>query len=202
MLNQYELDLRIGIISGFNYFNEYDFGGYSYGYVKSGGIWGWATWKNRWEKYDFYMDKIRDSHIRKLMLIDITPHKAAKRRILTWFKIKKKMDKGEDIHFWAYQWGFIRHINSWLTIVPKHSQISNIGIGDKSTHSKVSLKKVPNEIAGFFYMKTRSLVFPLKHPDFIIPDRNYDKQYYKIIYPGFIKLVSRRVVGVLKKLFS
>ena len=195
MLEKYENDSRIGIISGLNYFGNYDFGGYSYGFVKSGAIWGWATWKNRWDKYDFYLKKIDEEYVRKNIELDITPRFAAKKRLATWESAKQELDKNKRVSYWDYQWGFTRHLNSWLSIVPKYNQITNIGIGTGSTHSGNNIKLLPRKIAKFFFMDVKELEFPLNHPDFVLSDRSYDAEYYKIIYPnifvGFLRKISR-----------
>ncbi|MGD6991113.1 hypothetical protein [Sutcliffiella horikoshii] len=200
MLERYENDLRIGIISGFNYFQEYDFGGYSYGFVKTGGIWGWATWKDRWLKYDFTIDRINDSYVKKNLYLDISPNFAAKRRIKTWEEANIEINQNENVSYWDYQWGFVRHINSWLSIVPKYSQISNIGIGNDATHSGNNLRSLPKRVANFFFMDLKELELPLKHPDMVIPNRSYDSEYYKIIYPKniFIRLY-RKIARRFKK---
>ena len=207
MLERYENDFRVGIISGLNHFGEFDFGGFSYGFVKSAGIWGWATWKSRWEKYDYSAGNIDNDYIKKCLSYDITPTKAANNRIKAWINYREAIRKNPKVAYWDNQWSLIRHINSWCSIVPKYNQISNIGIGNASTHAKMQLSCMPKKVAGFFFMETKELEFPLKHPDFLIPDREYDKKYYKIIYPpaitGFIsrcyRFLKKKLLNVLKK---
>lgn len=205
MLDKYENDSRVGIISGLNHFGEYDFGGYSYGFVKSAGIWGWATWKDRWMKYgynDFLMSKVENKYIIKNINLDITPKFAAKQRIKTWIKAKHDLDiDPSKVSYWDHQWSFIRHINSWVSIVPKYNQITNVGIGNGSTHSANSIKLLPKKIANFFFMDTKDIQFPLKHPEFIIPNREYDRKYYRIIYPypivRFLSKIYRTILRIV-----
>ncbi|MCB7070216.1 glycosyltransferase family 2 protein [Caldibacillus sp. 210928-DFI.2.22] len=201
MLERYKDDSRIGIISGLNYFKEYDFGGYSYGFVKSGAIWGWATWKDRWEKYEYDLKKIDEIYIRNNILLDITPKFAAKRKLKTWDNARKELKQKKVTSYWDYQWGFIRHANSWLSIVPKYNQITNIGIGTGSTHSGNNIKLLPKKIANFFFMDVKELEQPLKHPDFVLPDRLYDAKYYKIIYPNLPVGLLRRISSIAKRLY-
>lgn len=186
MLDRYRDDMRIGIVSGLNYFREYSFSDCSYGFVKSGAIWGWATWRTRWQQYDYTMKAIKDGYILDKLKKDILNSNFAQKRIQTWISAKSKIDNAENVSFWDYQWGFIRHINSWLAIVPKYNQISNIGIGINSTHSGKQLKLLPKSIQQFFFMDTKELEFPLVHPTDRIPDRQYDLNYYRIIYPNLI----------------
>lgn len=200
MLEKYKNDSRVGIVSGLNYFQHFDFGGYSYGFVKSGAIWGWATWKDRWEKNDFRLEKIKEDYVRNIIQMDISPKYAARKRLNTWLKAKENLDKNPNISYWDYQWGFTRHLNSWLSIVPQYNQIGNVGIGTGSTHSGNNIKLLPKEIAKFFFMKTTELEFPLKHPDFVLADRKYDEEYYKVIYPSFIIRLIRKINYFIKKL--
>ncbi|WP_423188944.1 glycosyltransferase family 2 protein [Alkalibacterium sp. f15] len=198
MLIKYQNDKRVGIISGLNYFEQYDFGGNSYGFVKTGSIWGWATWKDRWEEYDFNMDHLKDDYIQNLVKMDITPKSAAKQRINTWKAAQKKILNEPNVSYWDYQWGLTRHINSWLSIVPNRNQITNVGIGSGSTHSGSNINFLPKKIAAFFFMDTTNLEFPLTEPKFVIPDRNYDEQYYKMIYPNILYKIINRITRIIK----
>lgn len=190
MLEKYKKDLRVGIISGFNYFNEYDFGGYSYGFVKSGGIWGWATWKNRWEKFDFEMSKINNDYVKKLIKHDIGSLKIANQRMKNWRDWRNKIITNQSTS-WDFSWGFTRHVNSWLSIVPKSSLIMNIGLGSEATHTK-HLKK--NAKYNPFFRRTKELEKPLKIPDFVLADRQYDLAYYKLIYKSKIGNIFRKTL--------
>jgi len=201
MLYKYRDDKRIGIVSGLNYFNHYDFGGNTYGFAKTGAIWGWATWKDRWEEYDFAMCSADDKYIMKNIKNDIIPKKVARKRIAQWLSARKSIMKGEKVSYWDYQWGFIRHCNSWLSIVPKYSQISNIGIGNNSTHSGSNVNLLPKKIANFFFMETSELESPYAHPKAIVADREYDKKYYDIIYPSPLKFMFRKAIKLCKLIY-
>ncbi|WP_214798867.1 hypothetical protein [Exiguobacterium sp. s50] len=198
MLDKYETDNRIGIISGLNHFSEYDFGNNSYGFVKSGSIWGWATWKDRWQEYDFTMQKFNNEYLKKSLIDDITPQFAARKRVNTWKNAYNDIKNDRKVSYWDYQWGFVRHLNSWLSIVPKYNQITNIGIGLGSTHSGNNIELLPNKTRGFFFKDTKLLEFPLVDPNFVIADRNYDKRYYSIIYPNFMLKTINRIKRIIK----
>lgn len=200
MLERYQDDKRIGLVSGFNYFNEYFFDGNSYGFVKSGSISGWATWKDRWQQYDYTISGIEKPEIVEKLLHEITPKTAAKRRVQTWRKARRAILKTGRVSFWDYQWGFTRHVNSWLSIVPQYSQITNIGVGNGATHSANSIKHLPSIIAAFFFMSLTELSFPLKHPETVTVDKGYDKAYYKIVYPNYVVKNIRRAYKLISRL--
>ena len=190
LLIKYENDLRIGLISGFNYFNHFNFGGYSYGFVKSGGIWGWATWKNRWVKYDFEMSYMNNSYLIGLIHEDIGHKSMSKHRVNDWRGRHNSVINGTATT-WAFQWGFTRHVNSWLSIVPKHSLIMNIGLGEEATHTKFVSKKTKYNP---FFKEIKELEKPLKIPEFVVADRNYDIAYYKLIYKSKVYIVLRKTL--------
>lgn len=198
MLDLYENDLRIGIISGTNYHGLYDFGS-SYGFSKSGSIWGWATWKNRWEKYDFHIKHLQSKKILELLLYDVSDKKYSKKRIHTWEKRALEIDLNNKKSYWDFQWGYIRHINSWLSIVPSKNLISNIGIGINSTHSGSNLRLLPPRIRNFYFMKTYQFDEKIEHPSHFIPDRKYDLIYYKRIYKNRFTIFLETLFYAIKK---
>ncbi|BCV01083.1 hypothetical protein CM15mP35_04550 [bacterium] len=48
LLNLYEREKKVNLISGYNYLSKSKHDGPFY-FSKYTNIWGWATWKNRWE---------------------------------------------------------------------------------------------------------------------------------------------------------
>lgn len=187
MLERYREDLRIGIISSWNHFEEFDFGGYSYGFCKSVGCGAWATWRNRWEKCDYYLNNYSD-YVRELLKNDISPSFAAKKKIHKWDVAQKDISEGINISYWDNQWNLARHINSWLTITPKYNQLTNVGFSEGATHFKKAKKPHWS-----FNLKRRELEFPLIHPEFVIANREYDNKYYKKMYIRGIKLLIAKI---------
>ena len=53
LLERYRHDTRVGIISGNNFVYPKIKTDYSYYFSRYPHIWGWATWRRSWEKYDF-----------------------------------------------------------------------------------------------------------------------------------------------------
>ena len=198
MLIFYRNDLRIGLITGTNHFNSYNFNDYSYGFVKSGSIWGWATWKDRWFKNDINMLNFNDSYGRNLIFNGFKHKKIAKYRMNTWMNAKEKLITGK-FSFWDYQWGYTRQYNSWLSIVPKNNMISNIGIGYDSTHSGKSINNIPKKIANLFFKSVDKSIYPIKHPPSVLCDNNYDNMYYRLIYPTLIETLFSKLKSIYKR---
>lgn len=197
MLNRYEDDLRVGMVSGLNHFGSYDFGGSSYGFVKAGSIWGWATWASRWALHDYSASSVQDDYIRERLRDEITPRWVADRRIRLW-KSAAQVPVGQ-VDYWDVQWGLTRHVNSWLSVVPSVNQISNIGMGGESTHFAAGIPRAQRPL---FDMSASVLEFPLKHPAHLLGDRRYDEREYRILYPPRHEMYAAALRSRLSLLLS
>jgi hypothetical protein len=78
-----------------------------------------------------------------------------------------------EIDTWDYQWGFAKNRNNGLSVVPSKNLVKNIGFDETATHTK-------NTNHGFANKDTFELSFPLDHPPFIAPDRDYDSQFHDL----------------------
>ena len=63
-----------------------------------------------------------------------------------------------------------------LNIVPKYNLITNIGVGEETTHGTSDLRLLPKEVARLFHMKRYEIEFPLKHPKYMMPDYIFEKK--------------------------
>ena len=100
----------------------------SYYYSVYPGMWGWATWANKWKKYKFNMSDID---------IDIKSYDRYNKNKISfdfWEKIRNDMINNK-IDTWDYQWIFTIWKNNGICITPNYNLISNIGFGDLATHT-------------------------------------------------------------------
>ncbi len=130
LLVRYKEDMRVGQVSGFNYgLDNYDLK-YDYFFSKYPMIWGWASWRSRWEKYTLTLEDFNE--IKKNNQFSLIFNKSELRSRLNIFeKVKENL-----IDTWDYQWSFTLYKNNQLTIIPKNNFILNLGFGDDSTHTK------------------------------------------------------------------
>lgn len=171
MLARYKDDTRIGLLSGFNHFADWDCGPYSYFYTKVGPMAGaWGSWKRVWDGYSYQIEEINDPLVKRLMREDITLPRAKKGKIQYFEKTAARLKQQENISYWDVQFGFLKMYQSYLSIVPRFSLASNIGLGDGATHSVLTENPMPT----IFFAPDRYLEFPLKHPPFVICDHRYD----------------------------
>lgn len=175
MLERYAHDERIAYISGLNHFEEWDFGGSSYGFARGGAIWGWATWKRAWDRYDYAVNSIVDPYIEKQLSLLFPGEKG---KIAAWKKAHELVKADMKISYWDVQWGFIKHSQNQMVIVPKYNLICNIGVGVDSTHAAL-VSSNHRKYKDFNNMPVKALEFPLVHPTHCLCDLEYDAMLAK-----------------------
>ena len=197
MLDKYEDDERVGVISGFNHMKNWDCGGNSYCFTKTGATLGWGTWRRVWEKYDYHVENVKDEYYQTLLFDEINNSRIAKCRISDWKKAAQET-KEKKVNYWDVQFGFLKYSQSYLCVVPKNNLIYNIGIGAGSTHTENN-KFVKWKKGRVLFMPTESLDFPLCHPECIICERQYDNKVFKMIYHGKVKKIFRKIGRMIRK---
>jgi len=155
LLERYHDDERIGIISGDNFqlgkrrtHDSYYFSRYAH-------IWGWASWRRIWRKYDVEM-KQWPTVKSEGWLSDILQDR---KLVKYWHDIFDAVFNGK-IDTWDYQLNFSGWINSTINIIPNWNLVSNIGFGAGSTHT--------TGVSQFSGISFSEMEFPLQHPPMII----------------------------------
>ncbi len=152
--------------------NEYRFSRHTY-------IWGWATWKRAWLKYDVKMTnwpEFKKSKNYKSIFKNFI--------ICSYWTNIFNMVYENQIKTWDYQWVYSIWLNNGISIIPNRNLVSNIGFGIDSnfTHDKKSIES---------NIKTSDFDLPLKHITSKIENHNelkFVEQYiYKISLASFIK---------------
>lgn len=165
LLEKYKDDTRICMISGNNYTEIHNVTEDSYFFSIYGHIWGWATWKRVWVKYDFEM---RDWPLFKNtnQINNVFSKKSEQHFFLTFYNnFFKLKDKGT----WDYQWFYCRIKEMGLSIVPQNNLVTNIGVQGVHTTSKSKAHFSPaNED---FRIS--------KEPQFILRNTIYDMYHFK-----------------------
>ena len=199
MLKKYASDERVGIISGFNHFKDWDCGGNSYCFAKAAATLGWGTWKRVWDQYDFYVKNANDPYYTRLLAKEVGHKRASICRLADW-RIAARETPHQKVQYWDIQFGFVKYSQSYLCAVPKSNLIYNIGVGAGSTHTE-NTKATAWKPGKVLFMPTTAMEFPLKHPEYVICDRSYDEEYFNTMaYPPkmvkFFRKVKRRLFGV------
>ena len=184
LLVKYRGDQRVGMISGDNFQFGQTRNHDSYYFSKYTHIWGWATWRDKWQTcYDVELKKwplVRDGN----WLQDVLSGRAM---VLEWTKIFENVYSGK-IDTWDYQWVFANLVQGRVNIMPNVNLISNIGFGrPDATHTL--------EHSDEGDIPTCSMIFPLAHPCLIVANQVADNFEYR-------KLSSKRLYNRVKKIFK
>ncbi|MBI1767578.1 MAG: nucleotide-diphospho-sugar transferase [Bacteroidetes bacterium] len=189
LLERYRYDSRIMHIGGNNFLNGWQKDSdYSYYFSRSGYVWGWATWRRAWKKFDFkikhYPKAKQNGFFRYYFLNPLE-------KMYRLRKFNKTIADNGNVNWWDYQWDFARYSNSGLAIVPGVNLVKNIGFGESATHTVNA-----NSKRGF--LEASDIKFPLRHPPFIIRDVVSDKKYFKILMQDNIQSKVKSLFRVPK----
>lgn len=122
LLKKYKEDKTIGAICGFNCQLGIPRTKFSYFFAQLFLPTGWATWADRWQKYNEVPELPEENILNHPALID-------------WKKELVKTFEGK-IDSWAYRWQYAFRKNDFLCIYPNVSLVEHIGFSDEATHTK------------------------------------------------------------------
>lgn len=167
MLVKYRDDKRIWQVSGYSILENNDLTESSYYFSKMTQIWGWATWRDRWQYFDLEM-RLYPRLLKTGVLSDAIDGS----RLRIWHR-QLFDDNYGNYKTWDCQWYFTSLINHGLSVTPKISLVENIGFNMlDSAHPELADKVIINT-------KANELSFPLLHPDYILCNKKLDAKYFK-----------------------
>lgn len=133
-LDYYESDQRIWSITGYSFKITFPKDYTSDMYLSyRASSWGWATWKDRWDKADWNVLDYQEFKINK--------------------KLRKKFNRGGrdlsnmldaqiegKIDSWAIRWCYAQSKNNALTVYPCVSRVQNVGFDGSGVHCGITSK--------------------------------------------------------------
>lgn len=173
MLDRYENDERVTMISGFNV-EEHSPINQSYFFTQTFSIWGWASWArvvNNWDgNYTWLDDPQKVQQIE-----DVIRRRGYRSDFLQMCRDHRATGKEyyESI-FWSYML-----FHDGLAIMPRVNMINNVGL-DAGTHYSGSLATTPRALRRIFTMGRHDLDFPLLHPTTVTERREYKDILYRV----------------------
>lgn len=183
MLEKYQEDSRVMMVAGSNMFPQYLIKE-SICFTSRVYCWGWATWSRAWK---YYCDD--GSEWKRIQENGVF---AKTYSLRTRYYVKKELnyyfDRGKCP--WDYLWWISCMGKGGLCIVPKVNLITNEGFGKDATHTQEK---------GNYSGKTFELELPLKYPDEVKRDRNFDKYDSGLNPPWKIVRAIRKIRKVMKK---
>jgi len=187
LLEKYRDDDRIAYISGDNLVGKAGGPADSFYFSRIGGIWGWATWRSEWQRYDRHLNDwptIREQGLLKELFDE-------PEAIAFWNRIFDAMHDKTGPDTWDYQWLFTGLKNNSLTIVPSVNLITNIGFGANATHTI--------QADSPFRLPAATMKFPLNYPASFIPLRSLDRLRVRAMLPPAL---HRRIATAIAKVAS
>mgnify|MGYP000901064106 CR=1 FL=1 len=166
LLAKYRDNDKVMMISGNNFISDYKFSEDSFFFSKYAFIWGWATWRRAWEKFDNSM-KSYPSFKKNGGFRDYYPNILDRFFWRTGFENKYNgYSQG-----WDMKWNYALAYYNGLDVIPSTNLVRNIGMESDATHTKKYDKRMD--------IPTYDLDFPLKYPDNIEECKIYDKKIFK-----------------------
>ena len=171
MLQRYRHDEKIMMISGNNFQNGI-IRNASYYFSHIPNIWGWATWKNSWIKYDESMGAMQD-----LKSITVPENIYTDQNIILSWQYAFALTFYEDVNTWDYRWAYNLFKEKKLSIVPNVNMVRNIGL-NSGTHTSCASERIGIMELG----ELDKLIHPKNiHVDTNADIYEYEKKYR--IYP-------------------
>lgn len=179
LLKYYRKDKKIFHISGFNHLGKIKKKN-SYHYSRYTNVWGWASWRRAWKKYDFNMKGFDGNK---------SFFKTTKENNYRNYLYKRTKEK--KINTWDYQWDYSVRKNLGVCIRPNKNLVRNIGFNLSATNTKIDLKNLSS-------LKTYN-IFKLKHPKKINFSDDIDYEIFKKFENK--NLVLKKIYDVFKSFF-
>ena len=152
MLERYQSNPLILSICGSNFVPEQNQRStYSYRFSRYAHVWGWATWRDRWQQFE---GDLGDWRIR-------FPVRELRRRVSgsrTEAAYLARIFDAVAYHgmdAWDAQFEFLSMSNGYLTILPAQSLVENVGFEDDATHT---FRRPP------YLQSAEPLRLPIIHP--------------------------------------
>ena len=173
MLDRYENDERITMISGFNMDEQTPDCPYDYFFTSAFSIWGWASWRRVVAKWDEHLSFLDDPYNLD-QLQQLIKARGYKSDFIRTCRLHRSsgLPQFETI-FWSQMM-----LNNGLAIMPSQNQINNIGATDESAHY-TALRTLPKAIRRIFTMQRHEISFPLRHPEYVVDNVAYVQRMYR-----------------------
>ena len=159
---------------------SYSFSSYNY-------VWGWATWRDRWQKYRPFTRV--DSNAKLRDILESVPH--SNRAFVRYWLYHFQLAKLGRVDSWAYPWTRTMWEVGGAAVVPSANLVRNLGFGPHGLHTATGPSGLTESPEG--------LEWPLRHPsEFRVnvdSDLWADKNYFdtrSVLLPDRIARYLRR----------
>lgn len=179
MLEYYREDDGVMHIGGCNFQGGIWRGEGDYYFSIFNHVWGWATWRSSWSKFNYEIDPKGDAEM--IRFVNHGP---------TWIQLQYEFEAVVDgsIDSWGYRWTYACWKHKGLSIIPNVNLVQNIGFGEESTHTSEGRDTQSQ-------LQLASISFPLNHPKKTKINRKADRYTYRRIFktPGLRASITRLI---------
>ncbi|GHT13805.1 hemolytic protein HlpA [Bacteroidia bacterium] len=177
LLHQYKENERIGHISGNCFLPRRVDNRYSYDFSSITHIWGWATWRRVWKNVDVTFPFWQGEKQKRSSLFCNTLEKI----YFTSF-LSDALKNRNGLNPWAVFYYFSLRLQNQLSIYPAVNLVTNIGLDSEfATHTKKKSRKR--------FIPFSPIPLPLKHPHFILRNKQLDNASIKRLFFSWKRLV-------------
>jgi hypothetical protein len=173
LLARYRDDERVWMVVGPNFTGGEPPREASYFFSRYAMIWGWATWRRAWARYDGDMKgwpALRDAGGLEELLGDPVAARY-------WTEIFERLRTEGKPDSWAYRWTLSSFVNGGLAANPTVNLVTNVGFGEAATHTTRAgderLANLPLEDLG-----------TLRHPPAVAWDEEADRVLFDRAFGG------------------
>lgn len=190
LINKFKNDYRVWCISGDNIIQENP-SGYDYFYSHLHAMYGWASWRSRWQMVNWdnlHIDETIQSHLYERLFKTKEQAKAKES-----FLIQKK-DFLNSTKCWDYIFGLAMDQYGAVTIQPKEHLVKNIGIQGQH-HKKAEVSKYNRD------SNCASDIFTISNdPPFVIADMEHDYRTYCQLLrkPNIVKRIIHKILKSIR----
>lgn len=177
LLERYEADTRVYMITGTNALKRWFRSRQSYFFSYMGHSLGWASWRRAWQAFDYELKGADTEQVQNRLRTTLANDQYTNHYVTQF--VTYQQTRPADV--WDFQWLFARWVNGGCTIVPAVNLISNIGFHADATHSF-------NENDLLARLPVSPMRFPMKHATLKI-DRLFDW----VVFERFVNPQKRSV---------
>lgn len=177
LLERYRFDTRVGVIAANNHLALPPPGGASYYFSIYSHCWGWATWRRAWVAYHQAAEiwpTFRDQ--------DWLHQLGGPAFERSWRYLIDQVYNGE-VDTWDILWQLACWQQGFLTCLPAHEQVCNVGFDQDATHTLDGHSPL---------QPPKELTLPLRHPSVMLPCHSFDQA-------SFNRLYRRRMLTEMKR---
>jgi hypothetical protein len=176
LLDRYESDERITMISGFNSEEQTPDIADDYFFATSFSIWGWASWRRVIDTWDEHYTFLDDPEAMRL-LRDVVASRGYRTDFIPMCESHRR--SGKAYYETIFQAAML--LNNGLAVYPTRNMINNIGVTSDSTHFAGSVETLPRGYRRIFTMGRHEVEFPLRHPRYVVPNEAFKQRVYRIM---------------------